>query len=295
MKTIKIISFKTFLILFIFIYQGLQPNLLCAQTTAIPDPFFEQALIDFGIDSDGIINGQVLTSDIEIVITLDLNHIGIEDITGIEDFTALEFLDVGGNDLTILDVSNNIQLKELYCNSSAAGFSMLFTSLDLSNNVNLEVLHGENLIFLESLDLKNGNNSILLNVTLPCEFEGEPCVLTELNCVMVDDEDAATNDDPPYSSWFIRADFFYSEDCSLGIVDNLQSQVVITPNPTNGPIYIETDYFINSIKVFDVFGRLVLAQNNPSNLLEVSNLSAGLLFVQIETDRGSVTKKIVKE
>ncbi|MFK5983140.1 MAG: T9SS type A sorting domain-containing protein [Flavobacteriaceae bacterium] len=296
MKTKLTTVFKPFLIFLLLFFQGLQPNVLYAQTTAIPGSHFEQALIDLGIDSDGVINGQVLTSDIETVITLDINHIGIEDITGIEDFSALEFLDVGGNDLTILDVSNNIQLKELYCNSSSAGFSMLFTSLDLSNNINLEVLYGDNLIFLESLNLKNGNNSILLDVTLACEFEGEPCTLTELNCVMVDDEVAATNDEPPYSGWFFGTDnFFYSEDCILDIEDNLQSQVVIAPNPTNGSIYIETNYLINSIKVFDVFGRLVLAQNNPSSQIEVSSLSAGLLFVQIETDKGIVTKKIVKE
>jgi len=37
-----------------------------AQITLIPDPKFEQFLIDEGIDSDSVINGQVLTSDIEI-------------------------------------------------------------------------------------------------------------------------------------------------------------------------------------------------------------------------------------
>jgi len=296
MKTKITTAFKTLLILFVFIYQGLQPNVLYAQTTAIPDIYFEQALINLGIDSDGVINGQVLTSDIDTVITLNLFELGIEDLTGLEDFTALEYLDVSGSFLTVLDVSNNIQLKELYCSSSIPNFSMSFPSLDLSNNINLEVLYGDNLIFLESLNLKNGNNSILLNVSLACEFEGETCTLTALNCVMVDDEVAATNDDPPYSGWFFGTDnFFYSEDCILGIADNLQSQVVISPNPTNESIYIETNYLINSIKVFDVFGRLVLAQNNPSSQIEVSSLSAGLLFVQIETDKGIVTKKIVKE
>ncbi len=292
METIKIISFKTFLILFIFICQGLQPNNLYAQTTAIPDTNFEQALIDLGIDSDGIINGQVLTSDIDTVITLNFSSESIEDLTGIEDFAALESLDLSNNGLTFLNLGNNIQLRELYLNNTG-GENLLISSLDLSNNINLELLHSENLFFLESLNLKNGNNSIL-TVLLLCEEEGKPCELP-LICVMVDDADAATNDEPPYSGWYIQADYVYSEDCILGIVDNLQSQVIISPNPTNGLIYIETDFSINSIKVFDVFGRLVFAQNNPSNLIEVSSLSAGLLFVQIETNKGVLTKKIMKE
>jgi len=295
MKTKITTAFKTLLILVIFIYQGLQSNILYAQITTIPDSNFEQALIDLGIDSDGIINGQVLTSDIDTVITLNLFEEGIEDLTGLEDFTALEYLDVSGNILTVLDVSNNIQLKELYCSSSIPAPSMFFTSLDLSNNINLEILYANGLWDLEYLNLKNGNNSILTTLILDGEFEGDLYLLENLHCVTVDDEEAATNDEFPYSSWFIYADFIYSEDCTLSIEDNLQSQVVISPNPTNGFIHIKSDYSINSIKVFDVFGRLVLAQNNPSSQIEVSSLSAGLLFVQIETDKGIVTKKIVKK
>jgi len=84
-----------------------------AQITLIPDSGFEQALIDLGIDSDGIINGQVLTIDIEGVIILDVNYSNIQDLTGIEDFAALEILDVSGNELIALNVSSNIELKEL--------------------------------------------------------------------------------------------------------------------------------------------------------------------------------------
>lgn len=89
-----------------------------SQTPIIPDTNFEQALIDLEIDSDGIINGQVLTSDIDTVITLNLFNIFIQDLTGIEDFTALEYLDVSGSSLSVLDVSYNTQLRELYCSSS---------------------------------------------------------------------------------------------------------------------------------------------------------------------------------
>ena len=36
---------------------------LQAQITLIPDPYFEVKLISLGIDSDGVINGQILSSD----------------------------------------------------------------------------------------------------------------------------------------------------------------------------------------------------------------------------------------
>ena len=89
-----------------------------AQITQIPDPNFEQALIDLGIDSDGIVNGQVLTSDIETVISLNVENKGIQDLTGLEDFAALENLNVSFNMMTSLSLTNNVNLKELIFNTS---------------------------------------------------------------------------------------------------------------------------------------------------------------------------------
>ncbi|MDN6280424.1 MAG: hypothetical protein L0J45_05415 [Psychroflexus sp.] len=55
-----------------------------AQYTEIPDPNFEQALIDLGLDNS--LNGLVITANIEDVTSLDVNSMNITDLTGIEDF-----------------------------------------------------------------------------------------------------------------------------------------------------------------------------------------------------------------
>jgi len=77
----------------------------------------------------------------------------------------------------------------------------------------------------------------------------------------------------------------------------LQSQFVIYPNPAKDVLYLynESTFEVTSVKVFDALGRLVLEQSNPSNQLDVSNLSSGLLFIQIETDDGSLVKKLIKD
>ena len=267
-----------------------------AQITLIPDSGFEQALIDLGIDSDGIINGQVLTIDIEGVIILDVNYSNIQDLTGIEDFAALEILDVSGNELIALNVSSNIELKELYCNSQQGAFSMYFTELDLSQNINLEVLYCENLAYLENLNLKNGNNQIL-TVELSCEFEGNPCELSELYCVQVDDESAANNNEPPYNTWFIQANFIYSEDCSLSIPALLEDRFIIYPNPTTNLLTIQNqnNLKIDSVSLYDTLGRKVMESNEATESMDVSNLTAGVYFIHITTDRGIETKKIIKK
>ncbi len=58
-------------------------NTIKAQNTIIPDPIFEQALINQNIDLDNIVNGQVLTSDINGITDLNISGLGINNLTGI--------------------------------------------------------------------------------------------------------------------------------------------------------------------------------------------------------------------
>ena len=105
----------------------------CSSITAIPDANFEQALIDLGLDS-GEIDGQVLTANINGVTSIDLGGLNISDLTGIEGFTALEYLRCEYNQLTSLDVSQNTALDYLECNNNG------LTSLDVGSNANLITL-----------------------------------------------------------------------------------------------------------------------------------------------------------
>lgn len=119
-----------FLLFFVFlIYKGY------TQFTDVPDPAFENFLENNGM-GDGIPNnGQVLTANIENVTNLDLpSFAGISDMTGIEDFAAIEFLDFSYNNVTNIDLSQNWNLKIFGC-----AFNQM-TSLNLTNNINLEWL-----------------------------------------------------------------------------------------------------------------------------------------------------------
>ena len=63
-------------------------GLSLGQTTTIPDPNFEQALIDLGYDT-GTPDGSVPTANISSPWYLDVSMKNISDLTGIADFTAL--------------------------------------------------------------------------------------------------------------------------------------------------------------------------------------------------------------
>ncbi len=84
-----------------------------AQTTAILDPNFEQVLINLGYDN--VIDGSVLTSNINTIDSLNVGFNNIADLTGIQDFTLLTYLSCGFNQLSSLDVSQNLNLEQLFC------------------------------------------------------------------------------------------------------------------------------------------------------------------------------------
>ncbi|MCD0469580.1 T9SS type A sorting domain-containing protein [Flavobacterium sp. JAS] len=111
-----------------------------AKYTLIPDPDFEKFLIQKGID--GPQDGKVFTKRIATVTTLNFSdyyyNLKITDLTGIQDFTALEVLklpnSVNGT-ISTLDVSHNLKLKILDC------YQNKLTTLDVSNNLALTELN----------------------------------------------------------------------------------------------------------------------------------------------------------
>ncbi len=120
----------------------------------IPDPNFEQALIDVSLDF-GAINKYVDTENIDLLTTLVVSNKSIYDLTGIQKFRALTGLDCSSNALTNVDFSQNTNLEILYCGSNQ------LTSLNTSANTVLSDLRCQNNL-LTSLDLNNNSQLQLL-------------------------------------------------------------------------------------------------------------------------------------
>ena len=124
-------------------------NNISGQNTTIPDPNFEQALIDLNIDSDNTINQSVATVDISGITNLGIYNKGIADLTGIQDFISLTQLNCGSNQITSIDLSQNIALEKLYCANNT-----LLTSIDVSLNTALWLLNIAN-SQISDIDLSN--------------------------------------------------------------------------------------------------------------------------------------------
>ncbi|MBC2846050.1 T9SS type A sorting domain-containing protein [Winogradskyella flava] len=140
--------------------------------TYLPDDNFEQFLIDQGIDSDGVLNNYVPTADIFDIDILDISNLSIADLTGIEDFQALENLDVSNNALISLYLEDNVLLQVLDCSMNS------IESLDLTSNNALTSLFCSN-NNLRTLNIENGNNNNLVSFDATSN--------TTLFCINVDD------------------------------------------------------------------------------------------------------------
>ena len=70
------------------------------------------------------------------------------------------------------------------------------------------------------------------------------------------------------------------------------------PNPNNGQFTINNEQFtINSVNVYDVYGKLLktVEVNSNTAVIDAHELSAGMYFVRISTEKGVVTKSFVKK
>ncbi|WP_428743473.1 T9SS type B sorting domain-containing protein [Tenacibaculum sp.] len=156
--------------------------------TYVPDDNFEQELINLGYDS-GPLDDYVLTSNIETIKKLDIENKNISDMTGIQDFVSLTYLDCSDNFFTNIDVSQLIKIETLICgagnlntlnikNNTLIKFLSVndskLSSINVTKNINLEhfVIYGNNLSVLDiSNNLKlrflscSSNNLTQLNTS----------------------------------------------------------------------------------------------------------------------------------
>ena len=107
-----------------------------------PDARFQAYVKDFDKDDDSSLSSEEIAG----VTQIDVQRLGISNLTGIKYFTALTYLNCNENKLTSLDLSGCTELKGLIC------YNNQLAELDVSKNTALESLYcSENQ--LRSLDV----------------------------------------------------------------------------------------------------------------------------------------------
>ncbi len=79
---------------------------------------------------------------------------------------------------------------------------------------------------------------------------------------------------------------------------NKEADVTIYPNPANDVLYFTDKSGVanNTVSIMDVSGKVVTTVKNVSNAsFSLTNLSAGVYFVRVQSERGTTTTKFIKE
>lgn len=182
------------------------------QTTQIPDIMFETWLINNGYDS-GAPDGFVLTSNINTIYGLYLWGSNISDLTGIQDFSNLNYLDCGNNSISNLNITQNQNLTYLDCSNNQLGNLFLsinpnLTYLDCRSNqlINIDVTQNVNLTHLDCSYNQLSNLDVTQNTNLTDLYCGD----NQLNSLNVTQNVNLTN---------------------LGCGDNQLNNIDVTLNP----------------------------------------------------------------
>ena len=250
------------------------PMIGFGQNVNIPDADFKAYLVNnAAINTNGDTEIQVseATNFSDSIICITEN---IYDLTGIEAFTALTYLNCSWNGLTSLDVSQNIALEFLNC----AGNQL--TGLDVSNNTNLTYLFlGTNQ--LTSLDLSNNLALTYLN----CSWNGltsldvsQNIALEFLNCAgnQLTGLDVSNNTNLTYL--FLGTNQLTSLDLSnnLALTDlNFYTNQLTSLDVSQNIALTSLDCGINQLTSLDVSQNTALVvlhcSDNPLTSLDLRN------------------------
>ncbi len=73
------------------------------------------------------------------------------------------------------------------------------------------------------------------------------------------------------------------------------SNLSIYPNPTNAQIIIDADANIEALTILDIMGKTVKTMVAPNQTIDVSDLTKGIYFLQIQLDKTLVSRKMIKK
>ncbi len=275
---------------------------LKAQIVNIPDANFKAKLLaanttnftakdananSMVIDANG--DGEIQNTEAANVYGLNVSGNFISNLTGIELFTSLTFLNCEENLLTTLDVSGATSLEGLHCSSNQ------LTTLDVSQNTSLEGLYCSS-NQLTTLDV-SANASLTY---LRCESNqlttlnvSQNMSLTTLNC----EENLLTTLDVSGATSLIELDCYYNELTTLDVSANASLNTLgcssnqLTTLDVSANVSLNTlGCSSNQLTTLDVSANASLTYLGcSSNQLTTLDVSANMSLTNLLCDHNQLT------
>lgn len=86
--------------------------------------------------------------------------------------------------------------------------------------------------------------------------------------------------------------FYKNNEEGMNVIDSSLAQLTIYPNPASTVFYVDGKD-ISKVEIYDLAGRLVRSVSNISNGISVNELSKGIYIVRIQSDKSTISKKLI--
>ena len=102
---------------------------------------------------------------------------------------------------------------------------------------------------------------------------------------------APLNDGNGSNSGHVRV---YDLSAILSLEDNkISKNFTVRPNTVNNHLQLASSLELKKVTIYNYYGQLVLQSNTTT--INVSGLSSGVYFIEVETNKGKGVKKIIKK
>lgn len=245
-------------------------------------------VLNNGVQNLHAFNGIQSLQDLYVVLCPNLSDLsGLENIQTISGRLRIGF-NPGLNDLTVFSSINSVE------------------DLDIYQNENLQMLKG-----IENLQEVSGrvliaNNPLLSDISAIGSMSPQVSELVISNnpnlSICKNAFVCAVVDDPTIAKYIYNNNTGCNSiqevemACLLSVSEEvLMNSINIYPNPVSEVLFISISENIdfNKASVFTMLGQKVFETSEKN--INSSQLSAGIYLIEVETEQGSISKKIVKE
>lgn len=89
--------------------------------------------------------------------------------------------------------------------------------------------------------------------------------------------------------------FTLVDNVSTGATANSENHFSLFPNPATDKLNIRSDEKIFTVRIFNLLGKQVFAQNPENNIISVQHLISGTYLIQIESEKDTRMLKFIKQ
>ena len=268
---------------------------------------FESRSINITLNVNGPMETPAVNIDDELIFNVGTNPINGNEIvfpfyqTVVGSFDPNDIICLQGDNVAPSEIGNYLHYIINFENTGTAPAENIVVKVEIDpakyDVSSLQILNGSHPVearvnnnivefIFKSINLNtNGHGNILLKVKSKETLNVGDTVTKKANIFFDYNFPIETND----------ANTTFQD---LGIGEhNSDASITIYPNPTKDVVNIKADSDIKSIQIYDVQGRLLMTSlsNQTTEKVDLSNYSTGIYYLDIATERGNKTQKMIKE